>query len=161
MKAKIMISNRHDQIEPYADIKVKYSSLYATDIRADEIPLMIDEVPVLMTAAAFAGGTTRIYGLKELKVKETDRIQSMVYNLKKAGADIKPFYDKKKKDWQVFIKGKAKIKSSDFKSFNDHRTAMSMIIFALASGKDHTIDDVKCIDKSFPEFMGIITKLRK
>jgi len=159
MGADIAFVNKHPGEEAYADIRVRSSALSGITVEQEEIPLMIDEVPILMTAAAYARGTTLIKGLKELRYKETDRIRSMVSNLKRAGVDIKAEYDRKGKDWQVRIKGRSDIRSARFRSFNDHRTAMSLIIFALASGKEHFIDDVKCIDKSFPDFMTIIRKL--
>ncbi|MCM8773245.1 MAG: 3-phosphoshikimate 1-carboxyvinyltransferase [Candidatus Omnitrophica bacterium] len=163
MGADIKILNRKNYFEPYADILVKSSNIKGITIDAKYIPTMIDEMPIIFVCAAFAKGETTIFGLKELKVKETDRINSMVYNLKKAGVDIeaKPFDN----DWMVKIKGGSKdifnLKSLKFKSFSDHRTAMSMIIFSLATGNTHYIDDIGCIDKSFPEFISIVDSLRK
>ena len=88
MGARIRVNNKKNGVEPYADILVKSSELCGITVKAEEIPLMIDEIPVLMVAASFARGTSGLYGLKELKVKETDRIHSMVSNLQKAGVDI-------------------------------------------------------------------------
>ena len=163
MGAHIKITNKIMYLEPYGDITVTSSKLKGVIVRREEIPLMIDELPLLFVCASFAKGTSIIYGLKELRVKETDRISSMVYNLRKAGIDIKS--ENHKGDWRVIIKGvgdnKDKIKPANFKSFSDHRTAMSMIVFGISSSKACGIDDVKCIDKSFPGFIKLINSLFK
>ncbi len=159
MGADIRFARSHTSGEPYADIIVRSSKLKATTVRASEIPLMIDEVPVLMIAAAYARGTTRIQGISELKVKETDRITSMLTNLKKAGVQARAVTDKQN-GWSVSITGSDSFKAARFRSFNDHRTAMSLIVFGLASGLEHTIDDIQCINKSFPEFIPTIKKLK-
>ncbi|MCD6583288.1 MAG: 3-phosphoshikimate 1-carboxyvinyltransferase [Candidatus Omnitrophica bacterium] len=158
MGANIKVFNRKNYFEPYGDVLVKSSQLKGVEVEEKEIPLMIDELPILMVCASFAKGKTIIKGLRELKVKETDRLSSMVYNLKKAGVDIKstPY---KKKNWKVEVGGKRKINSVKFRSFSDHRTAMSLVIFGMASQKSFYLDDVTCIDKSFPEFTFIINSL--
>lgn len=158
MGANIVILKRKDCLEPYADIVVESSNLKGTVVRESEIPLMIDEIPILAVAASFAKGKTLIKRVKELKVKETDRINSMVYNLKKAGINIKAYT--KSGDWQMEIIGQGKFNSANFKSFSDHRTAMSMIIFAMASNHLSNLDDITCIDKSFPEFISIVEGLK-
>ena len=160
MGAKIKIINKKRYFEPYADIVVKSSPLKGVKVKKEEIPLMIDEVPLLFVCAAYASGKTEVEGLKELKVKETDRIHSMVYNLKKTGVNIEAFPDIQKEDWKVKIEGIKKMESTCFKSFSDHRTAMSLIIFGIASGKEFFIDDIQCINKSFPEFISLINSLK-
>jgi len=163
MGARIKIINKIMYLEPYGDIVVVSSKLKGIVVRKEEVPLMIDELPLLFVCASFAKGTSVIHGLKELRVKETDRLSSMVYNLKKAGIDIK--YEYYRGDWRVIIKGvggdKRKIKPASFKSFSDHRTAMSMIIFGVASSKECKIDDISCIGKSFPDFVNAINSLSK
>lgn len=159
MGADIRISRRQSYFEPYGDIVVKSSELLGTVVRPAEVPLMIDEIPILMVVACFARGVTEIYGLGELKVKETDRISSMVYNLKRAGMDITAESYNKGRDFMVRVKGGKTPRASRIRSFNDHRTAMSMIVFALASGKSFSIDDCKCVSKSFPGFINIIRGL--
>ncbi len=162
MGAKIRILHKNrSYFEPYGDILIESSSLKGITIKQEDIPLMIDEIPLLMICACFARGTTKIYGLKELRVKETDRITSMVYNLKKAGQDIetKSYKSGKETNWMVKIKGGERIRPAEFKSFSDHRTAMSLIIFALASEKGGEIDDIECTNKSFPGFISIVDSL--
>lgn len=160
MNAEITIENQNNQLEPYGDIIVKSSQLKATTIDPEEIPAMIDEVPILCVAAAFAQGETVIKGVQELKVKETDRVWSMESNLNKAGAEIcqKPY---QQDNIQIIINGKEGYPEAEFKSYADHRTAMSLIIFALAAGGQSSIDDIRCINKSFPKFISIIEGLEK
>lgn len=161
MGARFSTQPRRKAGEPYGDISVQSSSLRATRICAREIPMLIDEVPILAVAASFARGRTRIEGIGELRVKETDRIYSMAYNLRRAGVRVHVQKTKtgKRSDWYMEIQGTGKFKNASFKSFNDHRTAMSMIVFAKALGAPNTIDDVACIDKSFPGFISQIESL--
>ncbi|UCD15843.1 MAG: 3-phosphoshikimate 1-carboxyvinyltransferase [Candidatus Omnitrophota bacterium] len=161
MGAQVKIVNKKNYYEPYADILVKSSQLKATQVKETEVPLMIDEIPLLAVAASFAKGKTRIWAVGELKVKETNRIDSMVYNLKRGGVKIeaKEYTKNKKKNWMVEIEGRDKLKPADFKSFSDHRTAMSMVVLGKALDNSSTVDDIKCINKSFPEFISLIDAL--
>lgn len=149
MNAKISFKNKQNYYEPYSDIVVESSELKATRVNADEIPSLIDEVPILSVAAAFAKGRTRIDGLRELRVKETDRIKSISYNLKAAGIKLKVFHQ------ALEIEAAKVFKKASFKSFGDHRTAMSAIILGSAIG-GCSVDNIKCINKSFPGFIALI-----
>ncbi|MBU1367780.1 MAG: 3-phosphoshikimate 1-carboxyvinyltransferase [Candidatus Omnitrophica bacterium] len=164
MGAKIEIINKKDYYEPYTDILVKSSSLRATEVEKKEIPSMIDEIPILAVAASFAKGKTRLKGVGELKVKETDRINSLRYNLTKVGVEICAYKYKKqgREDWALEIKGNPcfyKKGRVEFRSFSDHRTAMSLIILAAAGERESKIDEIQCINKSFPEFIPLIESL--
>lgn len=159
MGGKIKILNKQDYFEPYGDILVKSSSLKGVRIESKDIPLMIDEIPILIVCACYAEGITEICGLKELRVKETDRINSMVTNLKRAGIDIQVRSYGKNKDWMLKIKGAKSVKPTSFESFSDHRTAMSLIIFGMASSETFYLDETECIEKSFPEFLKIVDSL--
>jgi 3-phosphoshikimate 1-carboxyvinyltransferase len=119
---------------------------------------MIDEIPILSVAASFANGVTRIYGVKELKVKETDRLASLVHNLKEGGVKVKTFTFLKKgsSDWGIEIEGGRNKRTAHFKSFSDHRTAMSAIILGKAMERESSIDNTQCIDKSFPQFIPLL-----
>ncbi len=163
MKAKIEVYPKKEYYEPYADILVKSSSLCATKIHSYEIPSLIDEVPILCVAASFAKGTTRIYGVKELQVKESNRLEAMIYNLKKLGIGIgvEKFMQGKEEDLLLKIKGPLSKEplALNFKSFADHRIAMAMVALGKALKEESFLDDVDCIDKSFPEFLSIIEGL--
>ena len=107
-----------------------------------------------MVAACFAKGKTVLEAVEELRVKETDRINSMTENLSKMGADIRVV--KSGNAENIVIQGGKILKGSRVKSFGDHRTAMSMVIAGLAAKGNTSIDDIGCINKSFPNFLGIL-----
>lgn len=153
MGADIKIINKQNSYEPYADIEVRSSVLNGTMVQPKEIPLMVDEVPVLCVAAAFAKGMTEIQGIEELRVKETDRVNSMISNLRASGVDIS---DNRS---GLVINGGGGYNPADFRSFGDHRTAMSMIVFSMALDRPGKIDDISCISKSFPDFIKMIASL--
>lgn len=143
--------------EPMGDLLVKSSILKGVRVGKREVPSLIDELPILMVAASFARGKTVFEGVDELRVKETDRINSMVSNLKKMGADIKAVKSGGLEN--IIIQGKEGLSGASLKSFGDHRTAMSMIIAGLAASGKSRIDDVTCINKSFPEFLSILKSI--
>jgi 3-phosphoshikimate 1-carboxyvinyltransferase len=145
------------QHEPMGDIIVKSSILKGARVSAKEIPSLIDELPILMVAACFARGKTVLEGVQELRVKETDRIRAMSDNLHKMGAKIKAL--KHSGSEIIVVDGVAKLRGRKVRSFGDHRTAMSMIIAGLKAEGSTLIDDVSCIDKSFPEFLTILKPL--
>jgi 3-phosphoshikimate 1-carboxyvinyltransferase len=145
------------QGEPLGDLIVKHSQLKHTMIKNKEIPFLIDELPVLMVAACFAKGKSIFKGVKELRVKETDRIRSMCFNLKKMGAKIK--VRKSGNDELIEIEGVKALNGAELKSFGDHRTAMSAIVAGLAANGSSHIDDIECIKKSFPGFLPVLKGL--
>ena len=143
--------------EPVGDLIVKSSSLAGTRIKKREIPLLIDELPILMVAASLAKGESVFEDVGELRVKETDRIESMSENLTKMGARIS--ITKKNGVEALIIKGVKHLMGAKVRSFGDHRTAMSMIVAGLAACGNTRIDDISCIDKSFPDFLNILKPL--
>ncbi|MCM8820301.1 MAG: 3-phosphoshikimate 1-carboxyvinyltransferase, partial [Candidatus Omnitrophica bacterium] len=164
MGANIMVLNKKDYYEPYADILVKSSKLSSTVIKEDEVPSLIDEIPIFCVAASFAKGISIIYGAKELKVKESDRIVAIKSNLEKVGIDIKveKISIRGKEDIVLKIVGRqnlSKQSGKNFISFSDHRIAMSMIVLAKALNSESSIDDIDCIKKSFPQFINLIETL--
>lgn len=152
MGAKMQIDNIQDvEFEPHADITVETSELKATTIGGSLIPRLIDEIPIIAIAACFAEGTTIIKDAEELKVKESNRIKSMVDNLTLMGADIQETDD------GMIINGKCTLIGSDkLKAYNDHRIAMSLIIAALNATGDSAIDSIESISTSFPNFLNIL-----
>ncbi len=160
MGGKIQVSGLRSQVsgaEPIGNILVKYSKLRGTRVKKQEIPGLIDELPVLMVAACFAEGKTIFEGVQELRVKETDRIKSMSENLSRMGADIR--VKRIAKSEEIIINGVKELMGSPVKSFADHRTAMSMVVAGLAAKGNTKIDDIRCIDKSFPNFPEILKKI--
>jgi 3-phosphoshikimate 1-carboxyvinyltransferase len=143
--------------EPMGDIIVKSSKLRGTRITAEEIPCLIDEIPVLMVAASTACGVTVLENISELRFKETDRISSISENLQKMGAVISIL--KEKGSEKILVRGVKELRGTRVKSFGDHRTAMSMVIAGMAANGKTAIDDVSCINKSLPGFLTLLDKL--
>ncbi|MCX7661390.1 MAG: 3-phosphoshikimate 1-carboxyvinyltransferase [Candidatus Omnitrophica bacterium] len=160
MQANIEIRNLEEKktFEPMADIKIRYSPLKATKVRREEVPSLIDELPILMVACSLAEGKSILEGVEELRVKETDRIESMVGNLSLMGAKIRVLRHSKNRE-DIEIEGVSQLKGAKLRSFSDHRTAMSLTVAGLLAKGDSQIDDFSCIRKSFPEFMEIVKDL--
>ena len=163
MQAKIRLvsveKSKTKSTEPFGKIIVNSSRLKSTVVNASEVPSLIDELPVLMVAACFAQGKTIIKGVGELRVKETDRINSNLMNLLRMGADIRMVKTGNRED--IVIQGKGALRGARLKSFGDHRTAMSMVVAAMAAEGQSRIDDIGCINKSFPGFIATLKKLDK
>ncbi len=159
MGANIRELSRSGGAEPMGDILVKSSRLKGVTVNKGLIPSLIDEIPILMVAACFARGRTVFEGAQELRVKETDRIRSMSENLKKMGADIRICSSGASE--KIVIVGAKQLKGARVKSFGDHRTAMSMVVAGLAAAGQTRIDDIACINKSFPNFLSLISSLRR
>lgn len=143
--------------EPCGDILAVSRALTGIKINKSEVPSLIDELPILMVAACFAEGRSVFAGVGELRVKETDRIKSMISNLTKMGAKIKVV--KSGADENIVIEGVRELRGAKLSSFGDHRTAMSMIIAGLAACGASSLDDVSCINKSFPDFLKTLNSL--
>jgi 3-phosphoshikimate 1-carboxyvinyltransferase len=155
MGANIDIINSKEYYEPTGSIIAKSSSLRATTISREEIPLMIDEIPVIALCATQAKGTTIIEGIAELKVKETDRVYAIKSNLQAFGAPIEEGED------SLIIKGPVKLKGASVESFNDHRIAMMSVIAGSIANGESSVTNPGCIDVSFPGFMNILLALAK
>jgi 3-phosphoshikimate 1-carboxyvinyltransferase len=157
-KIKVVVSKPGQSVnfEPRGDLTISSSKLKGTVVLSREIPSLIDELPILLVAACFAQGTTIVQGVSELRVKETDRINSMVINLRKMGADIQ--VNKVGREENIVIQGQGKLYGSELRSFGDHRTAMSMVVAALAADGESRLDDISCVNKSFPEFLATLKR---
>jgi 3-phosphoshikimate 1-carboxyvinyltransferase len=155
MNAKISLKNKHmTNGEWIGDIHVSSSRLISTSVNKTIIPRLIDELPILFVAASFAKGTSKFTGLEELKFKESDRLNSMAIALKDSGVIIK------QKSTSLMISGgSSQPGGSIIKTFNDHRIAMSMLVFGLASENKIIIDDEKMIKTSFPNFKEIFNSV--
>lgn len=154
MGGNISIENyRTSAGEPVADITVRSSSLKSTVIGGDIIPKLIDELPIIAVAAVFADGTTVIKDAQELKVKETNRIRAVTDEFKKCGIDISETDD------GMIIKGGKPISGADFKTYGDHRMAMSLTVLAQLADGTSTLDDSECACVSYPTFFEDFYKL--
>jgi len=140
--------------EPVADIRCRGGNeLRAVSIGGDEIPLLIDEFPILCVAATRAWGVTSITGAEELRVKESDRIKAMATELRKLGADLEEHPD------GISIKGQALLRGGEVQSYGDHRIAMSLSVAALLAEGTTVINNASCVDISFPGFFEEVRRL--
>ncbi|BAG14146.1 3-phosphoshikimate 1-carboxyvinyltransferase [Candidatus Endomicrobiellum trichonymphae] len=156
MGADITLANmREISQEPVCDIVVKYSKLKAADIDASLVPRMVDEIPVFVLIATQADGITRISGAKELRVKESDRIESVTSQFKKLGAQIESLED------GFIINGNSKfnLAGTIVDSFDDHRIAMTLAIASLIAEGETIIRDSHCVDISFPGFYKVLNNI--
>jgi 3-phosphoshikimate 1-carboxyvinyltransferase len=149
MGADITLSNaRTVGGEPVADLRVRAAPLHGIRIPRDQVPLAIDEFPVLFVAAACAEGETVLQGAEELRVKESDRIQVMADGLRALGVAAEPTAD------GIRIVGGG-IGGGQVDSHGDHRIAMAFAIAALRASGDIVIDDCANVNTSFPNFIGL------
>ena len=136
--------------EPVADLRVKYSKLKACTIAGDVIPRLIDEIPILAVAAAFAEGTTVIKDAAELRVKESDRLAAMATELSKMGAKVSELPD------GLEITGGHSLTGTDLDSYTDHRIAMSLAIAALNAKGKTIIHRAEAASISYPNFVNTL-----
>ena len=154
MGADITLLNESTEGEPTADLLIRTSSLKGTTIEGSIIPTLIDEIPVIAIMAAFAEGTTIIRDAAELKVKETNRIDTVVQNLRAMGGTVTPTDD------GMIIEGTGALKGAHINSHLDHRIAMAFAIAGLVAEGDTVIGDSQCVDVSYPAFFKTIAQLR-
>ena len=154
MGADITLENVHTSAgETVANITVRSSSLKGTTVGGDIIPRLIDELPIIAVAAVFADGQTVIKDAQELKVKETNRIRAVVDEFNKCGIDITETDD------GMIINGGKSIHGADFKTYGDHRMAMSLTVLAQLADSESTLDDSDCACVSYPTFFDDFYKL--
>lgn len=138
--------------EPVADLRVRYQALSGIVIPEDQIPLAIDEFPVLFIAAACAAGETILHGAEELRVKESDRIEAMARGLEKLGIDVETFAD------GIKIRG-GEMSGGAVDSFGDHRIAMAFTVAGLRSSATITIANCANVATSFPNFVELAAEV--
>lgn len=139
--------------ESRADLLVRYSHLKGTVIEGDIIPTLIDEIPMIAIMAAFADGQTVIRDAAELKVKETNRIDTVTAGLKAMEAVITPTDD------GMIIEGTGHLNGASIQSYLDHRIAMAFSVAGLASDGETQIVDSQCVDVSYPEFYATLNSV--
>ena len=148
MGAKIEIKFLNKNYDPYGTIFVEGTKLRGTVIQGDEIPNLIDELPIIAVAGSIAKGKTIIKGAEELRFKESDRISVMVKYLKLFGVNVI-----EKKDGME-ITGVDQLVSPNkvLDSHDDHRIAMSLAILNTFANDEITIKNVECVNTSYPNF---------
>jgi len=142
--------------EPVCDLLVRSSQLHGTEIGGSLIPTLIDEIPILAVMAAFAKGTTIIKDAEELKVKESNRIDTVAINLMRMGANVTVTED------GMIIEGGRNLHGTGFDSYLDHRIAMSFAVAALVLDTPSSMKNGECVNISYPTFYqdlyGLIDK---
>ena len=154
MGAAIQTQNIHENAgEPVGDLHIQSSSLEGIDIDPNDMLRAIDEFPILCVAAALAKGDTRITGMADLRVKESDRIATMAQVLGRVGVVVDEHAD------GLLIHGAAQLRGAECPSYGDHRVAMAMAIAGLNASNTTTITDVECIQTSFPGFLNELQQI--
>lgn len=152
--ADIRVERLSDQgPEPTADLLVRRGRLKAFEVQRAELPALIDEVPILAVLASQAEGVSVFHEADELRVKETDRIRSMVELLTRMGG----------KAWAegntLYVQGPSALRGARIESYMDHRTAMSGVVAALVAEGPTEVRDIDCINTSFPSFFELLGQL--
>ncbi|GKU80999.1 3-phosphoshikimate 1-carboxyvinyltransferase [Niallia sp. NCCP-28] len=154
MGASVEISQNESEVfEPVGDITVRTSKLTGTVIEGDIIPKLIDEIPIIALLATQASGTTIIKDAHELKVKETNRIDTVVQELQKLGADIVATDD------GMIIKGGTPLSGNMVNSHGDHRIGMMLAVASLICEGELTLENAEAISVSYPTFFEHLTSL--
>jgi 3-phosphoshikimate 1-carboxyvinyltransferase len=150
-----VLDEREEGGERVADLRVRHSPLAGIDVPADRVASMIDEYPILAVAAAFAAGATRMRGLSELRIKESDRLAAIAAGLRAAGLTALIEGD------DLIVEGRGgDVPGGGFAETRlDHRIAMSFLVLGLAARRKMTIDDAGMIATSFPTFASEMARL--
>lgn len=148
------VNERQEAGELITDIKASHSKLKGTKVPAQRAPSMIDEYPILAIAASFASGVTRMEGLEELKVKESNRLEAIINGLQENGVGYKSG-----DDW-LEVSGSKNVPGGGFVATHmDHRIAMSFLVLGAAADEHVTVDDTAMIGTSFPNFIDLFQQV--
>jgi 3-phosphoshikimate 1-carboxyvinyltransferase len=156
MGADIVVENRRvEGGEPVGDLVVQHSALRAVDVPPERAPSMIDEYPILAVLAACGEGTTRMRGLKELRVKESDRLSATAALLTVNGVRVELDGD----DMIVHGTGRPPVGGGLVETHMDHRIAMPALVFGMVTEQPVAVDDATFIDTSFPGFIALMNQV--
>jgi len=155
MGARVAVYNRR-QVggEPAGDVEIRASELVGTTVSAEEVPSLVDELPLVALAACHARGDTVVRGAGELRVKESDRIELVVEELRRIGAHIRATRD------GFHVRGvPARLRGGTFDAHGDHRLAMLGAVAGLSSREGVEVVGADAVDVSFPGFFDVLAQL--
>jgi 3-phosphoshikimate 1-carboxyvinyltransferase len=152
MGGHVEMGIRDDGVEPVGWIEVRSSRLHGVTVGPGRVPSLIDEMPALAAAAAFAEGAFSVSGAEELRVKESDRIAAMVEGLTALGADAVAQPD------GFTIHGGRPLRGAAVRAHGDHRIAMALAVAGLGAEGETEIEDGRCVAVSFPEFPALLER---
>ena len=147
-RIKDVVKTQDDDREPAGNLEVRGSALRGTEIYENEIPNLIDEIPVLAVAGALSQGRMVIRNAAELRVKESDRITAVVENLRAMGADVTEYDD------GMRVVGGNRLQGTTLDCFGDHRIAMAFAVAGLFAEGETVIENAECIATSYPGFLS-------
>src|SRR4030095_3161512 len=139
-----------EHLEPRGIVEVTGLPLRGTVIQGKEVPLLIDELPILCIAGALANGKTIVRQAEEMRVKETDRIAAIAHNLRTMGVQVSELND------GLEIHGPAPLHGARVPSFGDHRIAMAFAIAGMFADGETVVQDAECIRESYPGFEAVL-----
>jgi 3-phosphoshikimate 1-carboxyvinyltransferase len=157
MGAHVSVFNRRRAgAEPVADIEIRSTPLVATTVQADEVPSLVDELPLVALAAAHARGTTLVTGAEELRVKESDRVEAVADALRSLGARVTVRLD----GWEI-VGVPARLRGGRMRSVGDHRIAMLGAVAGLTAREPVEIGEPEAVAVSFPRFFELLDSVAK
>ena len=152
--AQVEVCNLNDAAEPVGDVHITGRKLKAVEVGGADIPNLIDELPLIAVLGALAKGTTVIRNAAELRVKESDRIATMAANLRLLGVEVEEHPD------GMSIQGGGTLKATaPVRSYGDHRIAMAMAVLATCADEPVVINNVACVDTSYPSFWNDLKRI--
>jgi 3-phosphoshikimate 1-carboxyvinyltransferase len=155
MGAKVETGVRREDPEPVGWIEARSSRLGGAEVAPEEVPALIDEVPILAVAAAFGEGLLVVRNAAELRVKESDRIAALAEGLRRLEGTVEEHPD------GLTVRGNRRLRGASVRSHGDHRIAMALAVAGLAAEGETEIEDAGCIAVSFPEFPQLLERGRK
>ena len=153
-QVEVKLSSANSDAEPVGDIRITGGKLKAVEVGGADIPNLIDELPLVAVLGALAEGTTIMRNAAELRVKESDRIATMAANLRLMGVEVE------ERDDGMAIQGGGALKASaPVRSYGDHRIAMAMAVLATCAEEPVVINNVACVDTSYPGFWNDLKQI--
>ena len=153
-RVEVSLSDSNADAEPVGDIRVMGGKLKAVEVGGADIPNLIDELPLVAVLGALAEGTTVIRNAAELRVKESDRIATMATNLRLLGVEVE-----EREDGMAIVGGGVLKPTSPVRSYGDHRIAMAMAVLATCAEEPVVINNVACVDTSYPGFWNDLKRI--